>query len=758
MKSAHLKNLLILVAIQATTAWGDDIVQGSSDDHIAFQAQSVDSILNPDAADDVQGSSATGSPESPERVWTLVSDANSLSGEVLMAPPSPHKQTSNTSLQESIAVYSLRFATAGTYHVYFRARNDGTPESGSSDSFWAPTDWNEANPSDATSTGKTGSYEWREPLSIDVSAGELDTPLEFRIGVRESDAHLDAVVLSQQTGLDDATLDALVPTTPPPPDSGIDCVENLSELNAAIAAAQPGDTIYMCDGVWTDTVIDFDTDGLPGQPITLRAEVDGQVRLEGESKLMIAGDDLVVQGLCFINGGLSGGHVIEFRGGSSDLANRSRLTECAIIDYNPADPTTNYKWVSVYGLNNRVDHCHFSGMNHIGVTLTVWLGDGAAANHTQIDNNYFGDRTQGDGNGFETIRIGTSARSSQDSEAVVEDNLFYRCDGEIEIISNKSVGNIYRRNTFLENSGQLTLRHGSDCLVEQNFFLGNGVSGSSGVRIIGPDHVVQNNYFADLEGSGTRAAIAIMNGVPDSPLNRYLRAERDVIAFNTFVNCAESLAIGTESSVGDTTLAPKDCVYANNVVSSSDGPLINEINTPENMLYEGNIMFGADTGVSPNPGITVTDPLLSLADDGLMRPATNSPVIDSAAGSYPDVLADMDGQSRTLASQDIGADEVSSEPVTIRPLDADEVGPRWLRPSTLRITGVSVSANSADITFEDLTGLAPAYTLERSDDNMLGGWTPVAELVPAAYTTTEFTITDSTANSTATGFWRVSTD
>ncbi len=262
-----------------------------------------------------------------------------------------------------------------------------------------------------------------------MSSGQVGTTLEFRVGVRESDAHLDAVVLSLQTGLDDATLDSLVPTGPPPPTSGVACVSNMTELDAAIVAAQPGDTILMCNGTWTDVVIDFDTDGLPGQPITLRAEVDGQVRLEGASKLMIAGDDLVVQGLFFTNGSIpGGGHVIEFRGGSSDLANRSRLTECAIVGYNPADPTTNYKWVSVYGRSNRVDHCHFSGMNHIGVTLTVWPDDGGPPNQTRIDGNYFGDRPEGTGNGFETIRIGTSGVSDQDSLALVESNLFPEMD------------------------------------------------------------------------------------------------------------------------------------------------------------------------------------------------------------------------------------------------------------------------------------------------------------------------------------------
>jgi beta-lactam-binding protein with PASTA domain len=473
-------------------------------------------------------------------------------------------------------------------------------------------------------------------------------------------------------------------------------VSTLAELNAAIAAAQPGDTIVMSNGAWVDTVIDFDADGLPGQPITLRAELAGMVTLEGQSKLQIAGDNLVVQGLHFKNGTIpAGGNVIEFRGSSSDLANNSRLTECAITDYNPVDPATNYKWVSIYGVGNRVDHCHFSGMNHIGVTLTVWPQAGGPANNSRIDSNYFGDRALGTGNGFETIRIGTSGVSEEVSNALVEGNYFYRCNGEIEIISNKSVGNIYRRNTFVENNGQLTLRHGGACTVEGNYFFGNNVSGSSGVRVIGPDHVVINNYFADLN-AGSRGAISLMNGIPDSPLNGYLRTERALVAFNTFVNCENSLTIGVTST--GATLPPKDCVIANNVVHSANAPLVNVLTAPENLLYEGNIMYGSTLGVASSSGIIESDPLLELAADGLMRPAANSPVLNAAAGSYPQITTDMEGDARLPGSQDIGADEVTAVPSSLPPIGREDVGPLWILATVPDVIDQDQATAEANVT------------------------------------------------------------
>lgn len=535
-------------------------------------------------------------------------------------------------------------------------------------------------------------------------------------------------------------------------------VSTQSELDTAIHEARPGDTILMRNGVWSNTVINLNTSGYYGIEITLRAEVDGQVRLEGASQLKLSGNHLIVRGLHFTNGALPEGEpVIEFRNGN--YANYCRLTECAITDYNPVDPATNYKWVSVYGQWNRIDHCSFTGMNHIGVTLTVWLkGLDGSPNGTRIDNNIFADRAQGWENGFETIRIGTSDYSMQDSNAIVESNYFYRCDGETEIISSKSCGNIFRRNTFEECLGQLTLRHGNDCLVEGNFFLGNGRPDTSGVRVIGEDHVIINNYFENLRGEDNRAALPMMNGVPDSPLNRYFQVQRALIAFNTFVGCKENFVIGRVSSVGDNTMAPIDCTIANNVVKGNDAPLIEYETEPTNMVYEGNIFYGASLGIPQPDGIEILNPYLELAEDGLMRPAAYSPVIDAAEGSYPSITVDMDGDTRVTGSQDAGADEVTPGPHPFTPIGRDDVGPRWMRTSTLRMLSADVSPYAADITFEDSTGLAPYYELERSDNLTTGDWTVVATYIPVAHNSPEFTVTDPTTNATPAAFWRVSRD
>ena len=47
-------------------------------------------------------------------------------------------------------------------------------------------------------------------------------------------------------------------------------------------------------------------------------------------------------------------------------------------------------------------------------------------------------------NGAETMRVGTSQQAYSSSNTVIENNLFERCSGEVEVISIKSSDNIIR--------------------------------------------------------------------------------------------------------------------------------------------------------------------------------------------------------------------------------------------------------------------------------------------------------------------------
>lgn len=452
-------------------------------------------------------------------------------------------------------------------------------------------------------------------------------------------------------------------------------VSSAAEIATAASRAKPGDVIVMSDGVWKDADIVFDAQGTEGKPITLRAQTPGKLILSGGSRLRIGGAHLVVDGLWFKDGYVSSGDVIELRANPSKHAHHCRVTNCAITGYNPFDKKANNKWVSLYGAHNRVDHCALIGKENAGTTLVVWLS--GEPNYHRIDHNYFGPRPPLGANGGETIRVGTSDWSMSVSRTIVERNLFEECNGEIEIISSKSCENVYRQNTFLNCEGTLTLRHGNRCEVHGNFFLGNHKRDTGGVRIIGEDHKVYNNYFAGLMGEDARSALSMRNGIPDSPLAGYFQVKRAVVAFNTLVDCRSNFALGLISNdPGRSTLPPEDCVIANNLTRGDSGPLIREMNKPLNLRWQGNIFHGAALGVNLTSGIVEADPRLRLGADGLWRPGADSPAIGAAVGDFPFVTDDIDGQPRGR-KRDVGCDQSSNRPALSRPLTRDKVGPAF---------------------------------------------------------------------------------
>ncbi|MBU1098922.1 MAG: T9SS type A sorting domain-containing protein [Bacteroidetes bacterium] len=449
---------------------------------------------------------------------------------------------------------------------------------------------------------------------------------------------------------------------------------NATELNSFSSVVSPGDTILLRDGVWLNQEVQFKGNGAQGDSIVIMPETPGHVIFTGNSKFRFGGTYIKIDGLRFIAGYTTDGHVIEFRNGSE--SNYCRVTNTSIVNYNPATPRDEYKYLSIYGKNNRVDHCYFTGKTNSGATLVVWPKTDQQVYH-QIDHNYFGHRPALGENGGETIRIGTSDVSMSDAGCIVEYNYFEECDGEIEIISNKTGNNTFRYNTFYKCNGMLTLRHGNGSRVEGNYFIGEGKSGSGGVRIIGEDHVVINNYFEGLTGNSVdwRSPITFMNGVPNSPLNRYFQVKNATVAFNTIVNCVSNIAIGTGVST-ELSLPPAQSTIANNVIKS-DNQLINIYDTPEEFKWEGNYFSGSSLGMESIVGISEEDPLLELSADNLFRPSSVSPVIGASVGDYPEIIDDMDGQSRGIL-KDAGADQVSDETVNRGPLSAEDVGPSWL--------------------------------------------------------------------------------
>lgn len=452
-------------------------------------------------------------------------------------------------------------------------------------------------------------------------------------------------------------------------------VSSADDIETAMESAQPGDTLIMTNGVWTNQEIDFAGIGTAANPITLRPQTPGGVELNGISQLRISGDHLIVDGLHFKGGTIENSdHVVQFRGPLGEATN-SRFTNSVIESYNPEDLNDKYHYVSLYGQNNRVDHNRFLDQQNIGPQIVAWLDESPAMTeaHHRIDANHFGDRPAGWDNGFEAIRLGDSDTSDVNAHIVVENNLFERVDGEIEIISGKSNDNIYRYNTFRESAGTLTLRHGHRATVEGNFFLGEGREGSGGIRVVGEDHTIVNNYIADIDDRAD-GAISFAAGIPNTIPSGYQQVKNTLVAHNTIVNVAGA-GITFDWGIGSSgrSLLPQTLTISGNLISSTAAPLF-EGQEGTGYSYSDNIAHGAALGISPRPGISQVDPDLQQAADGLWRPSPTSPAVDAAAAAY--VTQDMDGQAR-IGLFDIGADELSAAQIVRKPLTTDDIGASW---------------------------------------------------------------------------------
>jgi poly(beta-D-mannuronate) lyase len=356
-----------------------------------------------------------------------------------------------------------------------------------------------------------------------------------------------------------------------------------AETTKAVAA---GDTIILQDGAWADARLKIHAEGTAEKPVTIKAQTPGKVVFTGDSRLSVGGAHFVVDGLWFQNP--TGEQAIELRLDSKKLASDCRITNCAVTNDAQLLSEDSAQFVSIYGVRNRVDHCYIAGKTTQGTTLVVWLSNEAKdQGKHQIDHNHFGPRQKLGKNGGETIRLGDSKTSMQTAACVVEHNLFEKCDGEAECISNKSCGNLYRFNTFKGVSGTLTLRHGNACRVENNVFLGDKAKGSGGVRIIGEDHVVTGNYFDGLTGDNERSAMCFMLGIPDSVPNGYFQVKRAKVTNNTFVNCEHNILIGM-SGDKKATLPPVETEIRGNRIQTGKGGAFEIKCAVDGVTMEGN--------------------------------------------------------------------------------------------------------------------------------------------------------------------------
>ena len=423
--------------------------------------------------------------------------------------------------------------------------------------------------------------------------------------------------------------------------------EDLTTLSSTLEA---GDTVILADGVYTsDARIKFTaTTGTTALPITFRAATPGGVKFTGGLQINISGDYLIVDGFHW-QGGYGASNFIQFRDGST-YANHSKIQNCVIdgLTVSPDDledgTSVKHRWIVLYGTYNSVINCSFLNKTNAGATVLVELQYNASPDdiintscntvgHT-ISNNYFYKYAKTDTNltnagDSETIRIGSSDTQNVNSSTIVSNNYFVEADGENEIISNKSKNNSFINNTFRRSRGSLVLRHGSDAIVDGNYFLGENVDGTGGIRITDSNHTITNNYIQDcitiLSQAKWNNGITFIGGSANAAVlctasntsNGYQKSENITLTNNTIINTNAPLFYNSDKGTTDV----EGTVADNLIYFTAANPNISDVisgDTPSAyanigtaLTYTGNVYTGTvlgetNAGFSEETGITAT--------------------------------------------------------------------------------------------------------------------------------------------------------
>lgn len=471
-------------------------------------------------------------------------------------------------------------------------------------------------------------------------------------------------------------------------------VADIEELNDAIKNSKEGDQIVLANGIWKDVEIKFRAKGTKDNPITLKAETAGKVSIEGKSYLKFGGEYLIVEGLHFKNGFSPSNAVVDFKISHKDtldeIANNCKLTNCVIEDFNKPKRDKSDLWVNFWGRHNELSHCYIAGKTNRGPTVRINIaGIESINNYHQIVNNHFGPRPVKGGPSGETIQLGDSYTSMSPSHTLVANNLFEACNGEVEVISSKTNFNKFRNNVFYKSEGSLVTRHGNYATIDGNYFIGDGVNENyGGIRIINTGHWVTNNYFFNLKGKSFRSPLAVMNGIPKSPLNRYNQVTDVVVAYNTYVNCSSPWQFGVGTNIAQAGVLPKSEIrsarairttVANNIVYNEKGldAIVIENDKADGVIFKSNLVDNKGVEFNDfNNGLIEASLELKKVSDNISLPLGIPAEIEAYNGfGFSTIENDLLGAPRKN-SKSIGA-VVGADVSNPNILDKSKYGARW---------------------------------------------------------------------------------
>ena len=464
-------------------------------------------------------------------------------------------------------------------------------------------------------------------------------------------------------------------------------VGTVAELQKAIKTAKPGYEIVLQNGKWENVQIELQCNGTKDAPITIKAETAGEVFIEGESYIKIGGDYLIVDGLFFKNGYTPINALIQFRTDDENVANNCKVINCVIKDFNQLHRDRPDHWIEFWGKYNTLEKCYIAGKSNQGPTIRVDIkGNQNINNYHQIINNHFGPRPRKGGPRGETIQIGDSYTSMSPSYTKVANNYFEKCNGEVEVISSKTNFNEFRNNIFYKCEGSLVMRHGNYCIIDGNYFIGDENSNNiGGIRIINTGHWVTNNYFYNLKGENFRSPIAVMNGIPRSPLNRYNQVTDVVIAFNSWINCKSPLQFGVGTNISQKDVLPESeirsaipirTIVANNVIynEKSDNEIVVAHDKLDGIKFLNNYVGNGIADGPKIPGFEFKTIKMKEESENFFVPESGLDNSELYSG-FESIDKDILGNSR--ADGNVAGAVCNTNKNTANIFDVKNYGPNW---------------------------------------------------------------------------------
>ena len=397
--------------------------------------------------------------------------------------------------------------------------------------------------------------------------------------------------------------------------------DSAKSFSDTLQLVEAGDTIIVANGRYDGWVVELSAEGTIEKPVTIRPESSMGVTFTGVNHFKITGSYVTLNGFLF-DGCRLDKNLLEFDG-----SDHCRIEESVFQNSGGERAVIGIKAGS---RNNSLVDCRFINIAARSVNLHIndEIYKRGIPTGNVIRNNHFQDIPSANQNGRETIKIGTNQPTFGHVmvNAIVEDNTFLRCDGEAEIISNKSAGNIYRRNVFNQCKGELVMRGGQNCLIEANRF----DSCSGGIRLCGTGHIVRDNVILNSRGTGIR----LYFGMTKDQGGHYQAAGSCLITNNTIVDAAKAgILLGDNrgrdwKEKGIQNVAPQGNKILNNIIVGSAGDLLFVDHAPNNAI-DGNLFHRlGDADISmPGENPLYADPLFRDLAAGDVHPSKNSPAL-----------------------------------------------------------------------------------------------------------------------------------